>query len=204
MIVISLHRGPRQGGRRSLVPGSELDQQQESGSLRHLFLSDLGGWGGGHSADLTAAPGIVLLREGRNKCPNWCDRFPAGPATLMQGLAGLGSQGTGLQAPKPLPEPGGGSLGEGTISEKGQVLERAQGWWQRSPGLAFKGTAGGTSVARDPGWDWPEGPSPAPPRPAPPRPSLGQAGPCQLALHTAWLCACGRTRETPAPRSVRP
>lgn len=143
----------------------------------------------------------MLLREGRNKSPNGCDSFPRRPFHLRARSCRTGqpvSWAAGGKTPRrALGEAASCTrLGEGNISEDGQVLERARAGWQRSQGLAFKGTAGERV--------WPEvwtglagGPSPAQPG------AFSRPGPAS-SRYSVWLCACGRTSETPAPRSVRP
>ena len=103
--------------------------------------------------------------------------------------AGLGSQSAGLRAQEPLAEfwerqPPGPDLGEGNVSEKGQVLENG-GRVGVLPSRARLGDQVRPEASDGIGRD---GPRPAPPGPAPPRPappgSPFKAGPPPLPLQS--------------------
>lgn len=81
-----------------------------------------------------------LLKERGNKSPNRCGSPPAGASTPKPGAVGRGGQSARLQAPN-LAEPRerrppGPDVGEGNVSEKGQVLERP------GPGVGEESEAG--------------------------------------------------------------
>lgn len=74
--------------------------------------------------------GLGLLREGRIKSPDRCGSFLGWPFTLRLLLQGWAASQpaagpTTLAEPRER-QPSGPDLGEGNVSEKGQVLERAQ------------------------------------------------------------------------------